>query len=144
MHGREQTEIDAALALAPQWLERTIIDTMSRFYDGTLEARVRAARDEWIEKAEEAIENSFGDELERMKEEVELINQMNSYRIDAINDQLDEMTSSIDLPPAFVPDANISEDDGRKVLIDSRWSWFEQTRRLKNRKAYVDDNEDGQ
>jgi hypothetical protein len=34
------------------------------------------------------------------------------------------------------------DDDGRGVLIDSDMSWFDQTYRLKARKAYVDEDGD--
>jgi hypothetical protein len=139
-HGREQTEIDAAIALQPQWLERTIVDTMSRFYDDSLEHRVREARDEWRENTEQLIEDYFGEELDSMREVAERIGQMNRYEAEGINQRLDEMADSFELPDQPPLDGVAPDDDGAGVLIDSAMSWFEQTARLQARKAYVNDD----
>jgi uncharacterized ParB-like nuclease family protein len=141
-HGREQTEIDAALALAPDWLRDTITAEMSRFYDGELQQRVIDAQREWQALADARIEAIFSEEIEELREEVELIEQVNRDRVDEINERLEEMSLSIELPRVHVPVGEPPPDDGRGVLIDSSWSWFDQTRRLKDRKAYVDDDED--
>jgi hypothetical protein len=138
-HGREQTEIDAALALAPDWLRDTITREMSRFYDSTLQQRVIDARREWQAEADRRIEEEFGEELEAWREDVERIEQQTRDTVEAINDRLEEMASSIELPTVHTPVGEPPPDDGRGVLIDSRWSWFDQTQRLKDRKAYIDD-----
>jgi hypothetical protein len=141
-HGREQTEIDAAIALQPQWLERTIVDTMSRFYDDSLGLRVSEARDAWVESTDELIEDAFGEELDSMREAAERIGQVNRDVVDGINQRLDEMADSFEIPDQSPMEGVAPDDDGRGILIDSDMSWFEQTARLKARKAYVEDDGD--
>jgi hypothetical protein len=141
-HGREQTEIDAALALAPDWLRDTITAEMSRFYDSTLQQRVIDARRDWQREADLLIREVVGEELEEWREHVERIAQENEDHVQAINDRLVELSSSIELPDIHTPVGEPPPADGRGVLIDSRWSWFEQTRRLKDRKAYVDNDDE--
>jgi hypothetical protein len=50
--GREQTEIDAAIELAPDRLRDAIFEAIRPFYDDTLDDRVAAAERDWQEQAD--------------------------------------------------------------------------------------------
>lgn len=50
-HGRAQTELDAALIVAPDRLEVAIRDAIAAFRDHTLDQRTKAAKAPWLEVA---------------------------------------------------------------------------------------------
>jgi hypothetical protein len=68
--GIEQTEIDALATLQPGMLRRIVEEAFEPYFDRTLEDRVEAARAEWIEEAQAAIDEQVDAEaLAALREE---------------------------------------------------------------------------
>jgi hypothetical protein len=134
----EQTEIDALAALQPELLRRLALDAIAPLYDGTLEARVARARTEWLERAQVRLETQVDQEkLERLRADAEAKLATLGEEIDAINEALrDETGDDIELPEPVIPSPDLNGHLAAKPLIDSGWSWVEQTLALKASKAY--------
>src|SRR5262249_7585376 len=68
--GVEQTEIDALAGRQPDLLRRIAIDALSKFYDDTLNRRVRQARDEWRRQAQQSVDEQSAEHRERISDDV--------------------------------------------------------------------------
>jgi hypothetical protein len=138
--GVEQTEIDALIALRPDLLRSLAARAIAPYYDRTLDARCRQATEEYRERVEAAFASSVDKDaiadLRRRGEE--LVAEM-QRAVDALRE---DMASHVPLDLAVVPvELPEPEVDGKPcadVVYDSRWDWDEATRRLRDRKAYVD------
>jgi hypothetical protein len=136
--GVEQTEIDALAALNPELLREIATDAVAPFYDSTLNRRVAEARRQWLEQAQARLEEQIDQEkLERLRSDAAAKLEMLRDEIDAINEALRAETGDdFQLPEAVVPEPESNGGPDGSPLIDSAWSWVEQTVRLKSSKAY--------
>jgi len=135
--GVQQTEIDALATLRPDLLGKIARDAINPFFDHTLGRRVRDARQAWIREAQQALEAQMGsDELDRIQQEA--AGKLDELRdeIKAINDALHIDVDRDDLPPIVVPAAQLNGGPDGLPLIDSTWSFSEQSRRLIAHKRY--------
>ncbi|MBJ7610869.1 MAG: hypothetical protein JF924_00970 [Candidatus Dormibacteraeota bacterium] len=136
--GVEQTEIDALASLQPDLLRQLAREAIGRFYDTSLDDRVAVAHEEWLVRAAAIVGAGLEwDQVEQLR--TEAAEKLASLRdeIDALNDALRIDASDFDLPEIVVPDAQLDDDDGDGLpLVDSRWSFAEQCRRLIDSKAY--------
>lgn len=136
--GVEQTEIDALSALRPELLRSIAMDAIGPFYDYTLSSRVHDAQQAWLEEAQELVDSSLDqEELDRIRTEAgERLAELEE-QIDVLQQALQIETIGVDLPEIVVPEAELN--GGRPdALVDSTWSWTEQTQRLIRSKAYGD------
>ena len=144
-HDVEQVEIDSLATLRPELLREIAEDWIKLFYDKTLGRRVRAAAQEWEEQAQRVIDDEIDQdglddavtELDRLRDEIQ----------EVIDDQVDpilEAADEIELPDyPDMPEARIDTEAQPIALVDSRWEWAEQTKRLIASKGYdVDDDSD--
>jgi len=134
-YGIEQTEVDA-LIVRPGLLARIARQALDGFFDHTLARRVAAYRSEWTDRAWDMIEPTLDaarraeirrdaeDRLAEMREQIRELN--DSLRIDVDEADLPQ----IELPEAIDPGGN------GLPLLDSRWDFAEQCRRLIDSKAY--------
>jgi hypothetical protein len=146
--GREQTEIDALMALRPGELRRIAREAVKPFYDFTLSSRLASARSDWYGEAQSILENSDAYQAEvRLLEERqnegkatirETIGEIN-LAIDAAIEHIDDI--GLEFEPFEPPEVEITAEAPRP-LFDSREEWIEQTRRLKERKALAPDDDD--
>ena len=136
--GVEQTEIDALATLRPEVLTEIAENAIAPFYDPTLGLRVDRARSVWQEQAQAALAEQAGERLlERLREQAEAKLASLRGEIDAINDAMRLSVEDVKLPPIpSVPEPVLDQDPEEEPLIDSRWSYLEQTRRLIRSKAY--------
>lgn len=136
--GVEQTEIDALAALRPELLDELAQAAIAPFFDETLDERVDEARRRWLAAAQQAFEQQLDDErLDEIRREAELRLAGIQEQIDEINDALRaEVGNDFELPPFRIPAAEIAVERDGLPLIDSGWTWDEQTRRLKAAKSY--------
>lgn len=134
----EQTEIDALAALQPDLLTQLAREAIAPFYDSTLDRRTQQIRGEWRQAAQQAINDQGGGE------------RMDQLRLDAaarldelrerINEVLDEVDIDVDqfdlpeIPPLPEP---VLTGVQPEPLLDSRWDFREQCRRLIASKAYT-------
>lgn len=142
--GREQTEVDSMLELRPSELRTMINEAIEPYFDATLASRVFEARGEWQDEAQEWIDNAIGDELEALREKAnELLGPYNE-NIDNLRRRHGELVEGItELPDPEIPEAELDAPVDEDILIDSRWTWLRQTQALKDRKAYVVDDNGG-
>ena len=135
--GVEQTEVDALAALRPELLDQIVRRAISPYFDTSLERRVRDARNEWLEEAQGRLEEQLDqEELDRIRNEAGVKLEQLRDEIDAINDALHIDIGSISLPEIVVPGPELNGSGNGNPLIDSGWSWVEQTTRLKESKSY--------
>jgi hypothetical protein len=134
-----QTEIDALAALRPDLLRRIARDAVRPFHDSTLSSRVYQARLEWIERAQAVIDAGLDSEhLERIRVEATANLEALREQIDALNNEMRIDASDFDLPPVPpVPEVRVNGHHPLP-LLDSRWSFVDQVRRLKASKEYRD------
>jgi hypothetical protein len=137
--GLEQTEIDALATLRPDALRRIVQQAIAPFYDSTLDRRTREARLAFVDAAQSALDARVDSDLiEALHAEAEAKLATIRAEIDAINDQLRSATDTlgIHLTPPEPPEPELPDRVKGKPIIDSAWSWVEQTRALKRRKSY--------
>jgi hypothetical protein len=136
--GVEQTEIDALASLRPDLLRQLAHDAIAPFYDYTLDQRVFEAMGRWLDGARavvdaaadaeelQAVRDDAADQLENMRQQLAELNA--ALRIDTID---------IELPPFDIPEPDPGGVLPPSPLIDSRWDFAEQCRRLIRSKAYL-------
>ena len=152
--GVEQTEVDALAALQPNLLRQIADDAISRFYDDTLDRRVRQARNEWRRQAQQSVDEQSAEHRERISDDVVPLLDEKRAEIDQVLDEvrqaLDEKEQQIravldevhldagmfELPP-IPPVPEPVFGDQPEPLCDSRWDFTEQCRRLIASKNYT-------
>jgi hypothetical protein len=137
--GIEQVEIDALATLRPELLEQITLEWIAKFWDDTLDQRVAEAATPWVNTAQRVIDDAVDQdaldaavaELDRLRDEAQTVI---DERIQPIIDAAGEVALP-ELPD--LPEAEIDEAAQPMGLIDSRWSFAEQTRRLIAAKNYA-------
>jgi len=135
--GVEQTEIDALATLQPNVLRGIIERAFDPYYDRTLTDRVRAAEDEWLERAQEAITEQVDPEVlaALRAEATERLSELSSVITD-LNERFRLAGDRFRLPAIKVPQPEIDEDAARQALVAFDGDFVTATRALKARKAY--------
>jgi hypothetical protein len=136
--GVQQTEIDALAALRPEILRQMARAAIDPFWDPTLDMRVWEARSAWRREAQAVVDETIdADDLDRIQDQArERLDELQA-EIDALNDAVRIDPLDFDLPPIVVPVARRGEAHGNP-LVDSRWPFVEQCRRLKASKGYLE------
>jgi hypothetical protein len=135
--GVEQTEIDALATLQPNVLREIVEDAFDPYFDFTLEDRVNAARNEWMKRAQEAIDEQLDAEvLAALREEAAGRLSELEAAITEINERLQLAADRFMLPVIEVPTPEIDENSPRQALVGLNDTWEAATRALIQRKAY--------
>jgi hypothetical protein len=136
--GVEQTEIDALAALQPALLRRIAREAVAPFFDRSLDQRCSEAREEWRDACQEAVdEQTDQDRLQEIAEQANEVLETVREQIRALEEQIRIDPSSYDLPERpDLPEPEITAEPDDLPLIDSAWSWAEQSQRLITSKAY--------
>jgi hypothetical protein len=145
-YGVEQTEIDSMIVLQPDLLRRITLDAITKFYDDTLDRRVRTAEREWRAIAQQAVDDQAAGHLEQIHADVLPVLEEKGDQIReilaSVQEVLDEVridASMFDLPPVpDIPEPVIDSVNQPEPLCDSRWDFTEQCRRLIASKNYTD------
>jgi hypothetical protein len=135
--GVEQTEIDALATLRPDDLREIVDRAFDPYFDRTLEARVRDAKQQWLTAAEVAMSEQIDDDvLSSLRNQA--AGRLDELReaIDRINEQLQPTTDDITLPEIEVPEPETDDDAPRQALVSLDQDWVEATRALIARKSY--------
>ena len=132
----EQTEIDALAALRPDLLRQIAVDALGPFFDHTLDARVFSARSAWLDVAQAMLDEQLdGAQIHALRAEAEAKLATLRREIDAINAAL-----RLDADDYFVPEPEVPQPRLGGAyplpLLDSRWPFEQQCRRLIESKAY--------
>ena len=131
--GVEQTEIDALAQLRPEILAKIVRDEISPFFDDTLDERVMDAQQEWMEDAQEALDQLVDhDQIEGIRRSAHQIIGEVRGRLDGLNDKLAEAVdlSELEWPTLDLPEPEINTAVHGKPLVSSSWSWPDATRAL--------------
>jgi hypothetical protein len=135
--GTEQTEIDALATLRPDLLVTIVRDALDPFFDRTLDERVAQARSRWLHEARAALDDQLdAEQLARIRAEAARKLATMAEEIDALNRSLQLTTGELELPVPEVPAAELNGRVHGVPLLDSRWSFAQQCRRLIDSKEY--------
>jgi hypothetical protein len=136
--GVEQTEIDALAALRPDLLRRIAEQAVAPFFDATLSRRCSRVANEWREACQEAVDaQTDQDHLEALADEANEALAAVRQEIERLSEQIRIDPSGYSLPPRPAPpEPEMPAEPDGEPLIDSAWSWVEQSRRLIASKAY--------
>jgi hypothetical protein len=138
--GCEQTEIDAIATLRPDLLRQIATEWIEYFYDTTLDERSQAAAQEWEHQAQQVIDAEIdSDTIDSAAVELAVkcdeIRQFIAERIEPIIASAEQ----IELPELpEIPEPEIDLKGQPMPLIDSEWSWVDQTNQLRASKNYED------
>ncbi len=133
----EQTEIDALGSLRPDLLRRIARAAIEPFFDSSLDSRVSEARWSWLTEAQAVLDESMDPQrLDVIRAEAGAKLATMRAEIDALNDSLRVEVDDVDLPAMVVPTAALNGGAHGTPLVDSRWGFAEQSRRLIEAKAY--------
>jgi hypothetical protein len=138
---RDGAWVDALATLRPRDLETIVEAAIESYFDSSLGSRVRLAKRDWEEQAQEALEEQIDSvALDAIRERAaERLLEIRT-ELESINSQLRMAVDEIvELPEAIVPAPAVDEKLSRP-LISSSWSWVMATRALKARKAYGDES----
>jgi hypothetical protein len=136
--GVEQTEIDALATLQPDVLTQIAERAFDPYFDRTLEDRVDEAKEEWEERAREALSKQINPEhLEALREEAAGKLSELKDAIESINERLRLVAADhFTLPEIEVPEPEVDDDLGRLALVSFDDDWVAATKALIRRKAY--------
>jgi hypothetical protein len=135
--GTEQTEIDALATLRPDLLVTIVREALDPFFDRTLDERVAQARSRWLHEARAALDDQLdAEQLARIRAEAARKLATMAEEIDALNRSLQLTTGELELPVPEVPAAELNGRVHGVPLLDSRWSFAQQCRRLIDSKEY--------
>jgi hypothetical protein len=136
----EQTEVDALLMpemLDAGFLAELVERAFDPYFDRTLRARVRAAKDRWLTTAAKAIKKQIEkNALSKARDRASALLDKLQQKIDAVNNRLRAAVANVVLPEIDVPEAEIDPDAPRQPLVSLDQDWVEATRALKARKSY--------
>jgi hypothetical protein len=129
---REQTEIDALVALRPGDIGRIVREALSPYFDATLARRAQRAERRWLRNAEASLRELPGRaEFARRWAAIEA-------DLDRLNADIEAACEGVALPPFVAPDAEDdapwSRSDG--IIASSEWGFVEETESLRRRKSY--------
>ena len=135
--GVEQTEIDALTTLYPGKLREIVINAIKPFYDDTLAERVEEAEDEWHAEAQSIIDDHVDQSvLDAANERLATLRKHVESEIAEINAMKILDADEIELPEIKLPEAKDNSQQAPIRLIDSRWEFHNQCRRLIRSKQY--------
>ncbi|MFL5287351.1 MAG: hypothetical protein ACJ8AW_41855 [Rhodopila sp.] len=149
--GREQTEIDALLALQPEVLERMARDAIKPFYDPDLAKRAREARAAWEADARRILEDALDsmpahqEALQRLRGHHDAYTEAHAGIDTAISDlraameQAREVAALPDLPG--LPEWQVPDVPMPAALFNSADSFVANTRRMQKAKLRDVDEE---
>jgi len=135
--GISQTEIDSLASLRPDLLRRIARDALDPFFDHTLDQRVFEAQGRWMDTALAIVNSELdGERLGQIRRQAE--EQLAGMRaqIQELNDQLRIDIDDFNLPSFEIPEPQPNGHRPPAPLLDSRWPFAEQCRRLIDSKQY--------
>jgi hypothetical protein len=101
-------------------------------------AGANAAQSEWRAACQEAVDTQTDqDHLDTIAEQANAVLETVREQIKALEEQIRIDPSAYELPPRpDLPEPEIAAEPDGLPLVDSAWSWAEQSRRLIASKAY--------
>jgi hypothetical protein len=136
--GREQSELDAMLALHPGVLRQIAFDAVAPFWDRTLRERCQEAADQWLAETQARLEASPGytaasDILRQAHALLSAAHEAYQRSLDEARDLLPEIDTEIE-----GPEPEVADEDAPEPLFDSDDDFVTATEKLRERKGYDD------
>ena len=141
--GREQTELDALIALRPDALRRLALEAIEPFYDDTLAQRCSEAERRWREEANALLagHRKYAPLEKRLKAAREAL--VESARVcDELKREAHKALCKVQPPEIDVPEDQPRDHEAGRALFTSKDDFVTATLHLKRQKALVDDTED--
>ena len=137
--GREQTELDALIALAPDELRRFALEAIEPFFDATLASRVLAASEEWHIAASRVLasHSKYRSLAKRIKDAHAALKSAASTCVQLAARAHDTL-SEVKPPSVHVPEPEVQRlptEDGSELVFSSGDDFVSATLRLKAQKA---------
>ena len=129
--GWEQTELDAAVALAPRRFKKSIWQAMECFWDEDVARKNNEAKAEAIEAASLLLDENIDDlELARIRGIIET-------KLDGLAPEIDDINESlaVDAPWLEQPDQRHGDAEGSDDWIQSSDDWLTSTELMRARKG---------
>jgi len=137
--GRAQTELDAAIALAPREFAKTVRASMNQYHDRAVARRASSLREELEAEANARLAEQMNDET------MALIRYRAEAKLEEIQSAAKEVNDALAVSIEFgdfttgTPPVLIGETaPTARPLFDSQEEWATATRRLKARKAFAE------
>jgi hypothetical protein len=134
-HGVEQTEIDAIATLRPEVLRSIAASAIDPFYDGSLNARIRLAVQDWEGDArQQFIQQVETDQLFDCQAQAKACLNALQDALAGLSAVVDEIEFDI---PFQVPEPEIDADSQPAPLVSSEMPLIDAIKVLKDRKLYA-------
>jgi hypothetical protein len=140
--GREQTEIDALIALHPNELRRITEEAVKPFYDPTLADRATATREAWEEEVAEWLDR--WEEFQRAKEKVEEARNFARHAVQKLEEaqqQAEAVLATMQDPPELVEPKPELPGTAPMPLFSTGYDDLTAAQRLKAYRAYEDEDD---
>jgi len=136
--GREQTELDAAVALVPNKFQAVVRDSLDQYWDADVAERAITIKDDLMGKANVRLADTIGEEtLAAIRYQAELRLADLEELVEEVNKALliDPTEAGVEIPPD--PEVIIGDwTPTQAPLLDTSEDWSSNTRRLIARKQY--------
>ena len=136
--GLEQTEVDAAIAIKPDELSEWIRAALNPWFDYGLADRVEAAKAEWVERAQAALDAHVDHaRVDRLKVRARRATVELTWVNELLEQERATAAEEAELPEPEVPEpdadalAAAQEEARAAILINSDMSFADATRRLR-------------
>ncbi len=138
MTGREQTELDALLALHPAALRQFALEAIAPFFDETLAQRCYDAAIEWHAQAKATLTShpEYAAYAERLEDARQALQGAAGACNELMQDALDVL-SSVKPPEVSVPEPQLPEEASAEPLFTTADDFVAATLRLKQQKALI-------
>jgi hypothetical protein len=136
--GVTQTEVDVlTIPDMVATLRAMARDAVAPFWDRTLHSREIEVRQAWVTAAQEVVDDSTDQELlERLRTDAAEALESLAAEVEAINEAAQVDADDFDLPEIPEIPEPVIDDDQPMPLLDSAWSFADQTQALIDSKAY--------
>ena len=138
--GREQTELDALIALHPGELRRLALEAIEPFYDDTLARRCHEAAKQWLEEANARLagHRKYAPFAERLKVARDAL--VESARVcSELKRKAHKALSKVKPPEIEVPEAEPPDHEAGNPLFTSEDDFVTATLHLKAQRALEDE-----
>lgn len=137
--GREQTELDAAVALAPDEFAEVVDNSLLQYFDTKVAKEAALTMIDAEIAANKKLTESIGlDTLQRIREEAESKLDDLTEQVDQVNDALRIDPGEVGIEMPEVPEILVGDvDESDHPLLDTDEDWMEQTTQLRDRKGYI-------
>jgi hypothetical protein len=142
-------ELDAVMAYYPGVLEGIVSEKLDPWFDESLAQRVDDARAEYLDEAEEALDEFLGEQGRTRRDEITTRLAEIRAEADRLLAEMATLTEDFESPDVDVPEAECDgdefddDDDADDLLCNSRWPFLRQVQRLIRSRKREDAGEDG-